>query len=330
MKHYSLPLLLLVVLLAACGGPAIQGVASVEILGGNRSVPQGATTLITPKVTAGSGVDTTVTWTSSDPSIASVADDGVVTGLLLGSVIVTARSNADVTVSGVVTIEVVVPAGTVRATWAQPDFPRPVLGAGLLMASSDAITTAAMIEIDPGVFLGPVSPIDEDGGINIQMPPLEDLPAELFQPATAFVSGVDAFPDCTLIADQPGVLVTTVVSETLPFLTLPGVFLVTAEGTIPVAVNDASFDLDTITPAELYSHPFIVWVYTQGDVSVQSSGAGCSIAAGVDFAVDVDLATGWNQLAWEYDWDAVSLDVTGVRLANSAVTELHLNSVFLP
>src|SRR5690606_3638966 len=136
---------------------------------------------------------------------------------------------------------------------------------------------------------------------NIHLPPLADLPAELFQPATSLVSGVDAFPDCTLTADQPGVLVTTAVSETLPFLTVPAVFIVTAEGMFPTAVNDVALDLDTITQPELYSHPFVLWVHAQGEVSVQSSGAGCAIAPGVAFAVDVDLVTGWNQLAWHYD-----------------------------
>lgn len=331
LKRRAPYLLLLVLVLAACGGPSIQGVVSVEILGGDRSLPQGATAVLAAEVSAGSGVATTVTWLSSDPSIATVDANGVVTGQLLGSVTVTARSTADVTVSDSVTIEVAVPAGTVRANWVPSDaFPLPVLGAGLVMAAADAIAPTSMTEIEPGIFAGPVSPLDENGGVNIHFPPLADIPAELFQPATALVSGVDTFPDCALTADQPGVLVTTVVSETLPFLTIPAVFLVTGNGLFPVAVNDVVFDLGAITQEELYASPFVVWVYAQGDVSVHSTGAGCSVAPGVDFAVDVDLMAGWNQLAWVFDWDAVSLDVSGVGLVNSAVAELYLNPVFLP
>lgn len=49
----------------------------------------GATTQITATVTAGAGVDTGVTYSSSDATIATVSDAGLVTGVKAGSVTIT-------------------------------------------------------------------------------------------------------------------------------------------------------------------------------------------------------------------------------------------------
>lgn len=326
----SLSLLLslaLAALLAACGGPAIQGVASVEVLGGDRSVPQGATALLTPHVTAGSGVATTVTWTSSDPAIATVDADGTVTAHLLGTTTVTATSTADLNKSGSVELEVVVPSGAVRATYAGDPAAPPVLGAGLIMADTDAIfiASASMVELENGLYAGPISPIDSEGGVNIQLPPVADIPAALLKPAASLVSIVDSFPDCQLVASQPTVMVTEAVANLLPFLPIPTVILLTADGFYPAAVTDATFEPGVTPVEEVYSHPFVTWVYAAGDVNVQTSGTGCDIAMGIEFAVDVDLVTGWNQLVWTYDWDAVADDIGAIHLSNSTVTELYLN-----
>jgi len=321
---------LLIALLAACGGPSIQGVAQVEILGGDRDVPQGATALLTPQVTAGSGIATTVTWTSSDPSIASVDAAGKVVGLLLGNTEVTATSTADPSKTDTISVQVVVPTGTVRATYEENGSLPPVLGAGLVMLNSSAVAVsrAAMTEIEPGMFVGPISPIDAEGGFNIQFPTGGDLPAELFKPADAFVRMVDTLTDCTLTASVPGVMVTEMVPDQLPFSPFPTVFLVLPEDTLVATVNDATF-ATPLTPENVYARPFVTWVYAQAAVSIETTGPACATpdAPPVAFAVDVDLVAGWNQLAWTFDWDSDANDLTGARLANSTLEDLYLNVI---
>ena len=66
----------------------------------------GGTVSLTPTVQADPGVPTTVTWSTSDPSRATVNGTGVVTGIAQGSVTITARSSYDAAASGSATLAV--------------------------------------------------------------------------------------------------------------------------------------------------------------------------------------------------------------------------------
>ncbi len=76
---------------------SIQIRGSTEIYIGNHS-------RLTAEVTPANTYDSSVTWTSSDPNIATVSEDGLVTALSRGSVTITAKSNADESVAEMVVV----------------------------------------------------------------------------------------------------------------------------------------------------------------------------------------------------------------------------------
>ena len=63
--------LLLATALVACGqAPSV--LSTVQILGGDRTVPVGTQLLLTPLVSVPGDATTTVTWSSSDDEVATV------------------------------------------------------------------------------------------------------------------------------------------------------------------------------------------------------------------------------------------------------------------
>ena len=83
---------------------SITGVA----ISGNTTIDVNGSTTLTATVSGTGAFDGTVSWNSSDPSVASVAG-GVVTGLTAGSTTITATSNGDSTKSASVTVTVNTP-----------------------------------------------------------------------------------------------------------------------------------------------------------------------------------------------------------------------------
>ncbi len=87
----------------------IEGTARVEgvsIEGGDRALPQGVSLALTASVVATGDPSPEVTWSSSDSDVVGVDATGRVTGLQVGSAVVTAASVVDPSVSGSVTITV--------------------------------------------------------------------------------------------------------------------------------------------------------------------------------------------------------------------------------
>lgn len=74
-------------------------------LSGETSVSAGATITLSAEVAPSDATDTSVTWSSSDTTIATVAD-GVVTGISAGSVTITATANDGSGITGTIDIEV--------------------------------------------------------------------------------------------------------------------------------------------------------------------------------------------------------------------------------
>ena len=70
------------------------------------SVIKGTTAKLTAKVTPWGGNDA-VTWESSDPAIATVDENGIVTGVAVGTVTITATAAADTTKTAVAEVEVI-------------------------------------------------------------------------------------------------------------------------------------------------------------------------------------------------------------------------------
>ncbi len=101
--------------LTACGddvtitdppGPPAPGVTSVTVAPSTATVAVGQTVVFAASVIADNGVSTAVTWTSNDPSIATVNGTGQVTGVAAGTTTIIATSSADNGKTGVGTITV--------------------------------------------------------------------------------------------------------------------------------------------------------------------------------------------------------------------------------
>lgn len=87
------------------GGPA-GGVTSVTVGPSGVTIAVGGTLQMAAAVNAGTGVATTVTWTSSNAATASVSATGLVTGVASGSVAITACSTVATGVCGQATVTV--------------------------------------------------------------------------------------------------------------------------------------------------------------------------------------------------------------------------------
>ena len=75
--------------------PKIIDVISISLNKTEASIIAGSTVSLTPTVSPSEATNKKVTWTSSDNSIATVSNTGVVTGIKAGTVTITAASNND-------------------------------------------------------------------------------------------------------------------------------------------------------------------------------------------------------------------------------------------
>ncbi|MBA3575386.1 MAG: Ig-like domain-containing protein, partial [Pseudonocardiales bacterium] len=101
--------------LTACGddvtitdppGPPAPGVTSVTVAPSTATVAVGQSVVFAASVIADNGVSTAVTWTSSNPLIATVNGTGQVTGVAAGTTTIIATSSADNGKTGIGTITV--------------------------------------------------------------------------------------------------------------------------------------------------------------------------------------------------------------------------------
>lgn len=94
-------------ILAACNGaaPPTTAVTDVIVAPEEATIEVGETVSLSAAVLP-AGVSQAVTWTSSTPAVASVAGNGVVTGVSAGSAVITATSNADPAKSASATVTV--------------------------------------------------------------------------------------------------------------------------------------------------------------------------------------------------------------------------------
>jgi uncharacterized protein YjdB len=88
---------------------------TVAVTPASPRVVVGGTQQLTANVTAATGVATSVTWLSSNTSIATVDANGLVTAVAAGSATVTARSTANTNATGTATITVAAPTVTAIA-----------------------------------------------------------------------------------------------------------------------------------------------------------------------------------------------------------------------
>lgn len=130
--------------------PQDPSIVSLTIDQGNQELEQGDRILLSATVVAQGDASTGVTWTSSDPSTASVSEDGEVIGLGLGVATVTATSVFDAGFSDDVTI-VVIPAPTAVGGIISADTTWSLEHSPYLITSEVQIDHNATLTIEPGV-----------------------------------------------------------------------------------------------------------------------------------------------------------------------------------
>jgi hypothetical protein len=95
-----------VVVLPSSDSPQTPAVTSVTINEPNQSVVVGGTFTFTATVATVGGADPSVAWSSSDPAVATVDTNGLVTAVAVGTATITATSVFDATKSATVTVTV--------------------------------------------------------------------------------------------------------------------------------------------------------------------------------------------------------------------------------
>ena len=107
-SHFFLPTIIAALfgLLASCSAPT-AGVTDVTIVTNVTSMVTGASTSLAVDVKVSGGVSRDVTWTSSNPAVATVDADGLVRALSQGVSVITATSDYDPSKRDTITISVV-------------------------------------------------------------------------------------------------------------------------------------------------------------------------------------------------------------------------------
>lgn len=166
--HSNVLLLASALLVAACTGsdpvnppdptdPGGSTVAGIVVAAAANTVDLPGTVQVTATISP-STAPQSVTWSSSDPAIATVSSAGLVTTLLTGSVVITATSTVNPAVSGSVTIGIECPTPravtsniSANATW-ENWVPDPVCF-DYVVQTSLSISTGTLT-VEPGTIVG--------------------------------------------------------------------------------------------------------------------------------------------------------------------------------
>jgi hypothetical protein len=171
-----------------------------------------------------------------------------------------------------------------------------VLGVGLMMVdlslAPTAVGAAELIEIGTGQYATSLVPVAADGSFRLPLPAAAELPDGVLSPADAFLVNVQDAADCDLLADPAGVRVRGHIFD--EFGVAPGLYGVSLEGLALALATETPVDMGDLAN---YDGRFLVWLYADGPVAIETVGTGC---AG-NVVVDVELRAGWNVAAWTYD-----------------------------
>lgn len=223
----------------------------------------------------------------------------------------------------------------ILAACGQPSEPRPtglegtvntptgaptVLAVAMLLiddSGPSAITADALTQVSEGLYVGPLSPVAEDGSFTLPLPPAADIPANLLGDVQDFLSLLGGFPGCTLQASDPSVQATRLLFE---IVSIPTIATMTVEG---LAITLASAEPITSVSDlnEVLQSGLQAFVYADGATTVTTDPAECANDS-LTLSVDIALAEGWNQLEWSAEFDGSTL--TGLALGNSTAEELHV------
>ncbi len=211
---------------------------------------------------------------------------------------------------------------TVELNVNQLEGTSPILGAAFLMVDIDEvpISRASVIEVEPGVFVSPLAGLNADGTITAVLPEDGAVPASTLTSPDAFLANLDLGESCSIEASSSAAKV----SELYFMLTFnfPGFFAVSLGGLTPAMVTTELFTVPEDF-GEIYGYTFVSWMFADRAVSISTEPAVC-VVEDAEFGIDLNLQQGWNQIAWSFTQDPVSLAVTGVFLDDSDHETLYL------
>lgn len=181
--------------------------------------------------------------------------------------------------------------------------------------STAALTTADLVEVDTGLWLG--NTVDAQAGATAQvvLPATDEIPAgALANVEQAFLNATNA-PDCSVVASPASAVLTAVVFEGFA---APGLVAMTGLGELaPVYLSDATVDSSATTAPD--GLRIYTWIHSDSAVDVTFDGTDCD-----GFDADLSLATGWNTAAWVYDaattgWTLVDAEAPDPMIGTVAV-----------
>jgi len=199
-----------------------------------------------------------------------------------------------------------------------------VLGASLVFLDGAVINPSAFAEVYDGVWFAGVALADDDGSVTIDLPDGSDVPPSLLAPAADLLDPTWFDFVCTLEVSDPEANLTPVVL--LELFGFPGITAITASGAAFSIVTTQPVDLDEDDMIE--AARFVTLAYSDAATTIATPPGGCN-DGWTDVFVDVDLAEGWNQLAWylTFERDPITDEVTGieaVHLVNDDTSPVHV------
>lgn len=136
-------------------------VTSVNVTPESESIELGDTVQMTATVEADEGVDESVTWSSSDETVAIVSDTGLVSAVTAGTSTITATSVFDSTVSGTATVTVLAPAVTNVAVTPSPASV--IIGESVPLAVAVTTVSGASEDVTWASSDATIAAVDEEG-----------------------------------------------------------------------------------------------------------------------------------------------------------------------
>ncbi len=217
----------------------------------------------------------------------------------------------------------------INASYYDPPIATPLvpLAAAMLVISPEPVLMGAgvehtvpsgLIEVGEGWFVGPASPIGEDGSVAMDFIEADGDLEALLVPADELLLGIDPVA-CAVAASDTSVMVTATAFE---LVTTPGIVVLTADGLVPGVLSDEPMTAtDTPSLAELTFYGF---VYASAPVEVNAMGDDC-VTAGM--TADVSLEAGWNWVTWTVELDEMD-SFSHVHVGDGEVpAEAHLTFV---
>ena len=168
----------------------------------------------------------------------------------------------------------------------------------VLIASEDASPSAALIEGRPGLLIGPVALIGEDGTLELDLPQADEELEAVLVPAAELLEFVVADElACPVTASDESVKVTPLGFDAI---TVPGISPLTGYGaTYGLITTEEVEDLDDSAALDRLS--FYGLVYADGPVEVTATDDGCVTEESLH--AELSLEAGWNWVEWRPVFD---------------------------